>query len=373
MSSDNFVDATDMALLIDTTLGTTITQNNVFRLPTSELVVAALIENGMFSGRFAAPSTTAPVDTTLIWPDKNSNPTEHKYWTGAAWVQADFANIWGSSAQDNLSATTSPGVSDDDTAGYSIGSTWVNTTSDLAFIMLDATTGAAVWTDITAAGDVVGPASSVDNTLPRFDSTTGKLIQTSGIVVDDSDNMSGVVTITLVGTRHIRASVTNGFCVYSGGSAGALGGNLLVYGESHAGFPGDFYLRSSGVAKISYSGTTGKLSLNDVPVDDVNIISDINAQTGTTYTFVLTDSGQMVTASNAAAQTYTVPPNSSVAFQIGCSIDVIGLGAGVVTFAQGAGVTIRSLGGNLDLAGQYAGATLRKIATNEWVLVGSLV
>ena len=31
----------------------------------------------------------------------------------------------------------------------------------------------------------------------------------------------------------------------------------------------------------------------------------INAQTGTTYTFVLTDGGKLVTASNGSAQTYT--------------------------------------------------------------------
>lgn len=35
---------------------------------------------------------------------------------------------------------------------------------------------------------VQGPGSSTDNTLPRFDGTTGKLIQASGIVVDDTTN-----------------------------------------------------------------------------------------------------------------------------------------------------------------------------------------
>jgi hypothetical protein len=38
---------------------------------------------------------------------------------------------------------------------------------------------------------VTGPASSTDNTLPRFDGTGGKLIQSSGITVDDSNNISG--------------------------------------------------------------------------------------------------------------------------------------------------------------------------------------
>lgn len=40
-------------------------------------------------------------------------------------------------------------------------------------------------------GDVDGPASSVDNTLPRFDGITGKLIQGSGVTVSDTDQISG--------------------------------------------------------------------------------------------------------------------------------------------------------------------------------------
>jgi hypothetical protein len=38
-------------------------------------------------------------------------------------------------------------------------------------------------------GDVVGPASSTDNTLPRFDGTTGKLLQGSGVRVSDTDSI----------------------------------------------------------------------------------------------------------------------------------------------------------------------------------------
>ncbi|MHA2066261.1 MAG: hypothetical protein ACXABY_17965 [Candidatus Thorarchaeota archaeon] len=43
------------------------------------------------------------------------------------------------------------------------------------------------------------PASSTDNTLPRFNGTDGDAFQTSGVVVDDSDNMTGVVAITATG------------------------------------------------------------------------------------------------------------------------------------------------------------------------------
>jgi hypothetical protein len=40
------------------------------------------------------------------------------------------------------------------------------------------------------AGDVVGPASSTDNAIARFDSTTGKLLQNSGATIDDSGNIT---------------------------------------------------------------------------------------------------------------------------------------------------------------------------------------
>jgi hypothetical protein len=97
-----------------------------------------------------------------------------------------------------------------------------------------------------------------------------------------------------------------------------------------------------------------------------------NAQTGTTYTLVLTDAGKMVTMTNASANTLTVPPNSSVAFAVNTRIDLIQYGAGNTTVAAGAGVTIYSSGSKLKLSGQYSGASLWKKSTDTWVLVGDI-
>lgn len=47
------------------------------------------------------------------------------------------------------------------------------------------------WNSPGGTGDVVGPASSVDNTIPRYDGTTGKLLQASGVAVTDNDEISG--------------------------------------------------------------------------------------------------------------------------------------------------------------------------------------
>lgn len=45
------------------------------------------------------------------------------------------------------------------------------------------------------AGDFVGPASSTDNAIVRFDGTTGKLVQNSSVIIDDSGNV-GIGTST---------------------------------------------------------------------------------------------------------------------------------------------------------------------------------
>jgi hypothetical protein len=45
-------------------------------------------------------------------------------------------------------------------------------------------------------GDVVGPASATDNALARYDTTTGKLIQNSLVIVDDTGSVTGVNALT---------------------------------------------------------------------------------------------------------------------------------------------------------------------------------
>ena len=53
--------------------------------------------------------------------------------------------------------------------------------------------GVPTWTT-NAGGDVTGPASSTDNAVVRFNLATGKLIQNSGVIIDDTDNISGILS-----------------------------------------------------------------------------------------------------------------------------------------------------------------------------------
>ena len=101
-----------------------------------------------------------------------------------------------------------------------------------------------------------------------------------------------------------------------------------------------------------------------------------NAQTGTTYTFVLADAdNKLVTASNAAAQTYTIPLNSTTAFPTGTQLNLIQIGAGQVTVQGASGVTVVSTGATAatpKCRAQYSAMTLIKSATDSWYAVGDI-
>ena len=55
--------------------------------------------------------------------------------------------------------TTDPTVTDDAAAGYTVGSTWINTTTGSVFVLVDSTTGAAVWVS-TSPGTVYAPTTA---------------------------------------------------------------------------------------------------------------------------------------------------------------------------------------------------------------------
>jgi hypothetical protein len=70
-------------------------------------------------------------------------------------------------AKANFAAVTAPGVNDDSTQGYSVGSVWIDTTHLLAYVCLDATAGAAVWSEalLDNLSAVVDPGVNDDSTL----------------------------------------------------------------------------------------------------------------------------------------------------------------------------------------------------------------
>ncbi len=107
----------------------------------------------------------------------------------------------------------------------------------------------------TATGDVTGPASSTDNTIVRFDSTTGKLLQDSGAILDDSDNLSGVPSLTYAGAFSITAT-DSAFNITIGTGAGD-----------------DFIINTTGFV---YEGDTGNVGIGtDSPATLLEVAGDV--------------------------------------------------------------------------------------------------
>lgn len=53
---------------------------------------------------------------------------------------------------------------------------------------------------------VTGDASSTDNAVARFDLATGKVIQNSGVIIDDSNNVTGVNDLTVTGDLTVNGT-----------------------------------------------------------------------------------------------------------------------------------------------------------------------
>lgn len=75
-------------------------------------------------------------------------------------------------------------------------------------------------------------------------------------------------------------------------------------------------------------GATGPTGPTGAIGADGGAIFTINAQTGTSYTLVLTDVGKLVTLTNISPIAVTIPTNAVVEFLIGTRIDFIQKGAG---------------------------------------------
>lgn len=117
---------------------------------------------------------------------------------------------------------------------------------------------------------------------------------------------------------------------------------------------------------IGLTGPQGPAGSTSVPSNML-----INAQTGTSYTATLADAGGVVEMDNAASNTFIVPNNNIVAFNVGDVLSVRQYGAGVTTIVAASGVTINTPA-SLVIASRYGMVTIHKRSTNEWSIEGRL-
>ena len=129
---------------------------------------------------------------------------------------------------------------------------------------------------------------------------------------------------------------------------------------------------TSTTSSILASTPTAVKAAYDLAAAATPKLISFNAQTGTTYTLVLSDADKLVTSSNAAAVVVTIPPS---VFSTGQQINVQSIGVGLTSFVAGAGVTITSTGASAAapiLRARYSAATIICNGSNTFTVIGDI-
>lgn len=178
----------------------------------------------------------------------------------------------------------------------------------------------------------------------------------------DTLNLSAGTGISITGTAATDTIEIAVSAAYITGSSPTISTPTLTLSTS----------TSTSEGRIAWDSTNDKIIIGDGSTAREFASSTLvtNAQTGTTYTLVLTDKDKLVELNNASAITLTVPTNT-VAYPVGAQINLLQTGSGQVTVVGDTGVTVNATPG-LKLRAQWSSATLIKRATNTWVLVGDL-
>jgi len=265
--------------------------------------------------------------------------------------------------------------------------------NDLGIVMERGSTGdnAIIAWDESADKFTMGTTTATGASTGNLSITAGTLVadlegDVTGDVTGNADTATEATNITAVANNSTDETVYPTFVDGATGTQGLETDTDLMYNPStgvltSTGFTGAVIGNVTGNASGTAATVTGAAQTAITSVGTLTSLAvsgglvaplQINAQTGTSYTFVLADAGKLVTSSNGSAQTFTVPPNSSVAYDIGTQIMVQNIGSANCTLAQGSGVTLRSKDSAKAIDGQYSAATLIKTATDVWSLIGSL-
>jgi len=265
--------------------------------------------------------------------------------------------------------------------------------NDLGIVMERGSTGdnAIIAWDESADKFTMGTTTATGASTGNLSITAGTLVadlegDVTGDVTGNADTATEATNVTAVANNSTDETVYPTFVDGATGTQGLETDTDLMYNPStgvltSTGFTGAVIGNVTGNASGTAATVTGAAQTAITSVGTLTSLAvsgglvaplQINAQTGTSYTFVLADAGKLVTSSNGSAQTFTVPPNSSVAYDIGTQIMVQNIGSANCTLAQGSGVTLRSKDSAKAIDGQYSAATLIKTATDVWSLIGSL-
>lgn len=210
--------------------------------------------------------------------------------------------------------------------------------------------GHPTWQSPPTPGTFSGPVSSTDNAIVRFNGTAGDSGQNSGVIIDDSDNITGVTSLAVGGIASGQISIANQAAVrfYETGSV-----NYVA-------------VRASGVMAADYTITLPAAA----PGANTFLKYD-----GANYTWAAGGGGASAfTDLTDVPASYTGEAGKIVAVKGDESgLEFITAGAGTVTSVSGTASRISSTGGAtpiIDIDASYVGqtsiTTLGTIGAGTW-------
>lgn len=215
-------------------------------------------------------------------------------------AEAYFGATYGLKSQYYKGPTANPASSGVLRLAVSEGMGWRNNANNGDLLLTVNGSNALLFNGVQLAvgtGDVAGPGSSTDNAVARFDSTTGKIIQNSGVIIDDSNNISGVGTLTAGGVL-FSDKVT--------GPASSVD-NTLPRFDSTTGK----LIQTSGVSINDSDEIAGVVAINSLPIA---FYQTQNIAVSTIADMTLSNSGAWELVTSATTLTLTVYDASKPVF-----------------------------------------------------------
>jgi hypothetical protein len=177
-------------------------------------------------------------------------------------------------------------------------------------------------------------------------------------------------------TDTLKTKIGNGSTAWT--SLAYQGAGTVTSITAGTGLSGGTITTSGTIAIDSTVATlTGTQTLTNKTLTDPKINLAFTADSGSSYTAVLTDNGKVVTMDNGSGNTFRLPTNASVAFPIGTQINVLQIGAGQTTInaVTSGTTTIQSTGAAPaapKLRVRYSAATCLKAGTDLWYVFGDI-